>query len=427
MSRRTTALLAWSLFALCATLDVAYLVLVALDYSAPVAAPLLFESRAADAVGFVPLLAFPTVGALIASRRPENIVGWLFLGAGLFLTGGVFAFELGVHALIAAPGSLAGGETMAWLSLWLYVPGFFLGGVFVLLLFPNGRLLSPRWRPFASLALLGLVIGCVGVALRPGPLDDEPFKFVENPYGVERTNGILDAFYGIGWAVFFASSALAAIALIARFRRAHGEERAQLKWITAAGALAAVSFLLEVPASAISEDAVAITQVLIVIALTAIPVATGLAIFKYRLYEIDLIIRRTLVYGVLTALLAGAYFGIVLALQQVFSSFAGGSDLAIAISTLAVAALFRPVRSRIQALVDRRFYRRRYDAEQTVEAFNARLREEIDLDALCGELQAVVRNAMQPAHLSLWIRADDNGRSPSVTVPRRSLSTKESA
>lgn len=407
MSHRAAARLAWSLWTLCAALDVAFLVLVTLDFSAPVAAPLLFESRASDAVFFLPLLAFPTVGALVASRRPENLVGWLFLGAGLVLAVAGFVFELAVHALIAAPGSLP-GESLAWLSLWLYIPGFFLG-VLLLLLFPNGRLLSPGWRTVGWLALGGLVVVCVGVALRPGPLDD-PFELVENPYGIQSATGALNALFVTGWTLFLASSIGAAISLVVRFRRARGEERTQLKWITMAGAVVAVTLIGEAATLGRSETAVAITQVMIVIALTGIPVATGLAILKHRLYDIDLIIRRTLVYGVLSVFLAGLYFGVVLALQQVFSGFAGGSDLSIAVSTLAVAALFRPVRRRVQALVDRRFYRRRYDAERTLEAFSARLREEIELEALSAELRAIVAETMQPASISLWLRPQGGGR-----------------
>jgi hypothetical protein len=244
----------------------------------------------------------------------------------------------------------------------------------------------------------------LGLAFTPAPFEDDPVKFVINPAGIEPVSSLFSALRGFGWAPFVLSFFLAAISLALRYRRSEPETREQIKWVT----VAALFFIASILASSFTYDASAtvldITSALVVIALALIPVAAGVAILKHRLYEIDLIVRRTLIYGVLSAILAGLYFGIVLVLQAVFSSFAGGSDLAIAISTLAVAALFRPVRRKIQEIVDRRFYRAKFDAQHTLHAFSARLRDEIDLDALASELTGVVRETMQPAHVSLGIR-----------------------
>jgi hypothetical protein len=214
-----------------------------------------------------------------------------------------------------------------------------------------------------------------------------------------------------GWFVLVLGFVLGAAALVVRYRRAGAVERQQLKWVASTGVLFAATFAVEGFAQDSESGVLAeVVGTVSVAALAAIPVAAGFAILRYRLYDIDVVIRRTLVYGVATAALAGLYFGFVLALQQVFSGFAGGSDLAVAVSTLAVAALFGPARRRLQHAVDRRFYRRRYDAQRTLEAFSASLREEIDLHALSGELRRVVEETMQPAHVSLWLR-DRAGRS----------------
>ena len=213
----------------------------------------------------------------------------------------------------------------------------------------------------------------------------------------------MSALISAGFILLFACLSVTAASVFVRYRRSSGVERLQLKWLVSAVALVAALFILgAIIGWAAGNEAV--WDIVLPLSVTSVVAATGVAVLRYRLYEIDVIIRRTLVYGVVTAGLAGLYFAIVLLLQQVFSSFAGGSDLAIAGSTLAVAALFRPVRSRIQTLVDRRFYRRKYDAQRTLEAFNARLREEIDLGTLHRELLSVVDEAMRPANLSLWLR-----------------------
>jgi hypothetical protein len=244
--------------------------------------------------------------------------------------------------------------------------------------------------------------------LGPGELDH--FESVKNPFAIESADALLEQIANVGLVLGFATLLASASSLVLRFRRSRGLERQQLKWVAAAAALPAAG-LVSGPALFWWIPAIeGVWEPVFLLVLAAIPITAGIAILRYRLYDIDLIVRRTLVYGVLTASLAGLYFAIVIALQQVFSGFAGGSDLAIAGSTLAVAALFRPARRRIQELVDRRFYRRKVDAQRTLEAFSARLRREIDLDSLSAELRAVVRETMQPAHVSTWLRTPEASR-----------------
>jgi hypothetical protein len=247
---------------------------------------------------------------------------------------------------------------------------------------------------------MGLLI--IGYAFAPGPLEDLPR--VENPLGIDGSLGdVFELFQGVGFACF----ALAAIgstgSLVVRFRRSHGVERQQLKWMAAAAALVVAAWLLHAFVDeALAED----ISLIIPLALLALPAAAAVAILRYRLYDFDLVVNRTLVYGALTATLAGSYLGIVLLLQLALEPLTSDSGLAIAGSTLAVAALFRPLRGRIQELVDRRFYRRRYDAARTVERFSARLRDEVELESLSAELRGVVRETVQPAHVSLWMRTE---------------------
>lgn len=367
-------------------------------------------------------LAYATVGALVASRRPENRVGWLLLVAALGFEIQGIAMGYAAYALVAEPGALPGGEIAAWLAWWIWVPGLTLTTTLLFLLFPDGRLLSRRWLAVAVLAAVLGTLGTVSSALETGPVDLLQAVDVENPFGVDGADDVATV---TGWLLLLLA-ACSAISLVLRYRHLRGEERLQLKWFVAAAVLLAATvigvFLSTDYASTTVNSAMGWA---FVVALAAVPIAIGVAVFKHRLYEIDLIIRQTLVYGVLSALLAGLYFGIVLALQEVFSSFAGGSDLAIAVSTLAVAALFRPVRGRIQGIVDRRFYRQRYDATQTLEAFGARLRQEIDLDSLSAELRAVVSETMQPAHVSLWLRSGGGVVTSPVTISGRSAGNTE--
>ena len=410
MRRSPASLAAWGLWAVSATLACGYLVLIALDAGLELEGTGLVGNHEAEAVFALPVAGFATVGAFIASRQPGNRIGWIFCCTGLLIATGTFASEYAARALIGRPDSLPAGEWAAWLSSWLFIPALFLAGILLLLLFPNGHLLSRRWAVAVWLAAIGVGMLSLGIAFKPGPFDDDPFTSVINPAGIEKARSVFEVLAGTGWGPFVLSFILAAISLTLRFRRSGPETQEQIKWVTAA----ALFFIASMLASSFTYDSGAtandIASTFVVASLTLIPVAAGVAILRYRLYEIDLIVRKTLVYGVLSALLAGLYFGIVIGLQAAFGGLTRGNDLAIAGSTLAVAALFRPVRGRIQGFVDRRFYRRRYDAQRILEAFSARLRDEVDLDALGVELGRVVRETMRPAHVSLWLRVPEAER-----------------
>jgi hypothetical protein len=364
------------------------------------------ENRDRPPLAFIPVmalmvLAFATVGALVASRRPGNAVGWIFCGVAIASAVGFAGQFWAEHALVAEGGAVSGGAIGAWLSTWTIAPAL-TGLIFFALLFPDGRLLSPRWRLVAWLALAGGLAAALGLALDPGHVDTRNYPGAVNPVGIESADGVLEALLRGGTVASLVALGLAVAAAIRRFRRSTGVERQQLKWVVFAGALAATAFIVTLPINRSPWDDVAFT--IAFLALVAVPVSAGVAILRYRLYDVDLVINRTLVYGSVTALLAGAYFGLVLLFQLAFRPVTEGSGLAVALSTLAVAALFRPARSRIQAVVDRRFYRQKYDAQQTLTGFASRLRDEVDLDALRAELTGVVGETMQPAHVSLWLK-----------------------
>jgi hypothetical protein len=399
MTRRRAAWLAWSVWALTLALTCAALTFGVLNRSTPDESTL--GSEVGDAFFVIALLMFSTLGALVASRRPGNPIGWIFVGLAAMFAIAAFADGYATYALFTKPGSLPAGEAMAWLQSWLFLAPLVLSGTLVFLLFPTGRLLSRRWLPVLWAAGGGLALVLLAEMFSRHKL--EGFESLENPYAVGGAVGdALEIVRNVAFVLMFASLIASAVSLVLRFRRATGLERQQLKWVASAGGLVAVAWASGPSLFWWIGDGP--WEAIVLLGVASIPVAAGIAILRYRLYEIDRIVNRAVVYGVLTAGLAGLYFGIVLALQQVFSGFAGGSDLAIAVSTLAVAALFRPVRSRIQAFVDRRFYRRRYDAQQTLEAFSARLRDEVDLEALSAELRDVVQETMQPAHVTLWLR-----------------------
>jgi hypothetical protein len=344
--------------------------------------------------------AFMVVGALIMARRPGNAIGWLFSAIGLLGATGLLAGEYAQYAYVTRSAALPGAIVAAWYASWVSYPWFGLTVLFTLLLFPTGRLLTPRWRPIAWLAGMLIAVATTVVALQPElPLPDEQHA-IPNPIGIAGMVSLVQGTAGAVNAVLLAVTTLAAfLSLVIRFRRARGEERQQLKWFSYAGALVIV-FLVSGPLILPGGSALG-TGLLIAL----LPVAAGIAILRYRLYDIDRLINRTLVYGLLTALLGLVYATAVLILGQVFGGI--GTEppsWAVAGATLAVAALFQPARRRIQAVVDRRFNRRKYDAAKTVETFGARLRDEIDLNTLSAELLAVVNQTMQPTRASLWLR-----------------------
>ncbi len=354
----------------------------------------------------VDLMLCVLVGALIASRKPANTVGWILLGGAVCLALQEFAREYAAHGLLVRPGSLPLVQPMAWLLSWIYVPGLLLLLVFLPLYFPDGRLPAPRWKWVALSAAFCTVASAVVSALLPGQIKD--FHIV-NPLGIEALRPVLDLLNAIITVALFAIVFAAVASLLVRFRRSMGEERQQIKWLLYAAAAIPAWFLINPLLSAAfpalsGMEAFWLVDILL---LAGTPIAIGVAILKYRLYDIDIVINRTLVYGPLTATLVALYFVGIVVLQRFFVLLTGQrSTLAVVASTLLIAALFTPLRRRIQSFIDRRFYRRKYDAAKTLEAFSTRLRDETDLEALHDDLVGVVRETMQPAHVSLWLRPD---------------------
>ena len=399
MRGRRAALLAWSLWALSAALLALGVVFSVLTRSTP--DPNAFGVTF-DALLSLALLSFPTVGALVVSRHHGNTIGWLFcvVGVSFGLTSGAYGWA--VYALFARPGALPGAEVAAWFATWTFLPALFCIPVYLFLLFPDGRSVSRRWRPVAWLAGVGLLATTLGNALSPGRLAQPPFESVENPAGIEAIGGWIDVVVGFGFWLTLASILLAGASLVYRFRRARGPERQQLKWFAGSAVLFAATSVAYTVLPGVPEQAGQITTLF---AFAGIPVAVGVAILKHRLYDIDVVINRTLVYGLLTAVLAAAYLGGVVLLQGAFRALTGQeSQLAIVASTLLIAALFVPLRRRVQSFIDRLFYRGKYDAARTLRDFSTRLREKTDLDGLNADVLGVVRETVQPQHASLWLR-----------------------
>src|SRR4051812_21826407 len=354
----------------------------------------------------VAFTALAAIGALIASRQPRNPIGWIISAAPLLLEVGTLCERAYSSALLTDPGSTSAAQLALWLANWIWVPALVPVLTLVPLFFPTGKPPTPRWRWLLRLAAAGGAAVAVGFALAPGPLDNYPK--VDNPLGLGAgLSGVIDAITGLGFLMLAVAVLGSAAAVIYRFRRSRGVERQQLKWVAAATAVSGLGWSAMAGVGSFVDSPTGdfdLGWILLVLGMLVIAGAVGIAMLRYRLYDIDVVINRTLVYGALTATLAAAYLGSVLLLQLALSGLTSGSGLSIAASTLAVAGLFRPARARIQALVDRRFYRSKYDAGRTLESFAARLRDEVDLSALDAELRGVVADTMQPAHVSLWLR-----------------------
>ena len=413
MSSRAAAWVASSLAGLCVAMFLASVALYFLTRSAHVPGSWGADLTVGGLLLYMPFLAFPLVGALISFNRPHNPVGWICLADGLLWMFLAMSDQYGVYG-VASPASVPFPVVVAGINNWLWVPAVGLLGTYLLLLFPDGRLPSRRWRPLAWLSGAVVVLVSVGVMLAPGPLQN--VGGVRNPFGLEGEHWVTTAGYVVLPLLplcMFAS----ALSLVMRYRRSRGEVRQQIKWIAFAASVVVIVYLITMVASMVfpSESWFAgnlpvwldLLQYAALLSLTAVPIAVGIGILRYRLYDIDLLINRALVYGSLTASLVAVYIGGVVSLQYAFRALTGqGSTLAVVASTLAIAALFNPLRRRVQGLVDRRFYRRKYDAAKTLEAFSAKLRDETDLDALNTELVGVVQETMHPAHVALWLRPD---------------------
>jgi hypothetical protein len=400
LSSRTAGRVAWSIFvlALVATIVVESMVAA--------------TGHGADWFAFG-VLFFAAVGALIASRQPVNAVAWVMVGLGAAAIFAEVLLGYALYGLEIRPGSLPGANVGLALGgpdspMWVFF--IMLTGGFLLLLFPDGRLPSPGWRPWAWFCGLATVVPYIALIIIPYEFTADGFPGVHNPFGIEAAKTIEGAL--LTTLVMIPIAVVGCVvALVRRFRRSHGLERLQLKWLVASAALVGAVYgfnmLGSLPFIILGRDTPAwieSTNNIGVVPFFFIPAAIGIAILRYRLYDIDVIINRALVYGSLTVTLTIAYVVTIAALQVIVRPFAGESQLAVAGSTLAVAALFQPARRRIQSFIDRRFYRSKFDATKTLEVFSARLRDEVNLETLTADLLAVVDQTMRPAHRSLWLR-----------------------
>ena len=393
MSPRTAARLAWTLWAASLAVLAGAVALETANRQAP--------ADANELSLLLVFLCFAAVGAVLASRRPGNAVGWICSAIGFTAFLGGLSESYAAYA-VAHPGTLPGAGLVAWPGgTWLWYVTVGLTVIFLPLLFPTGHPPSPRWRPVAWAAGLAVAVVCLAAGASPGPLGDglsaNPF-----PFQAPWADALIDR---VGLPVLGGFVLAAAASLVVRFRRAAGVERQQLKWFTYAAAIQAVLTAAAAVSPSLDDR---IPDVLDNLGYAAVPLAIGAAILRYRLYDIDRIINRTVVYGLVTVILALGYGVGVLVLGQLLGR--SRPSLAVAGATLGVAALFQPARRRVQLAVDRRFNRRRYDAARTIAAFSARLRDEVELDTLTSELRAVVDQTMEPTTTTLWLRP--SGRAP---------------
>ena len=394
---------AWVMSAASLVLAAAGLALMVWDWSAPVPSGF-FGIRGFDGLFAV---CFGAVGALLTWRRPGNPVGWIFAAAGLVAAVNFATFEYGLAA--SAGHRLPGSAYAGWVQLWIWVPFIALITVYLFLLFPDGHLPGPRWRPVSWLAGGFTVIAVAGLALNPG--SERPnLPALSNPFGVTPAAVPLAATVA-GLAGLLSCAALSAWSLVVRSRRGTATERHQIKWLAYSGSLFALALVPAVPLSLTPGTPARIAAGTAMAAAMTMPAAVAVAILRYRLYDIDRLISRTLGYAIVTGLLIGVYAGLVLLSTQVFHFHA---PVAVAAATLAAAALFNPIRRRVQRTVDRRFNRARYSAEATVAAFAARLKDAVDLDSVRDDLASVVQAALEPAHVQVWTSPRDHDSYPGI-------------
>jgi hypothetical protein len=401
MRSRASFWLAWSLWALSVTLTALSVLLLVLNLSHPDVH--VYDYWLENTLSAV---LFSTVGAIVAARRAENPVGWLFCLLGLAFSIGHSSSQYAIYAQLARPDLLPAGQALAWISSWILPPIIGLQ-VFSFLLFPTGRLPSRRWMWLAWLTVAAAAVGTISSAFTfeanagLGP--------VLNPLGIEGFSSV----YGAVLTLLTLLIVAAAFSPFARLRRAGGVERQQIKWFAyaAAATVSGVVLAYMIPNSIDTPPWFErIGYALLIVTTPAIPVSIGIAILRYRLYDIDRIINRTLVYGGLTVTLALLYFGGVTLTQAAIRALTGAEQqpqLMIVASTLVIAALFNPLRHRMQEFIDRRFYRNKYDAAKTLEEFSAKLRDDTNLNTLSSDILTVVRDTMQPEHVSLWLRPTD--------------------
>jgi len=346
-------------------------------------------------------MSFATVGAILVRRLPRNLIGWLLAAGGLCFAAGNGAAGLADYGLTAHPGSVPGAIWFAWLSQWIWAPA--IGAVVLLaLVYPSGRMLSTRWRPLGAAGAFVIAFLSVGSAMSPWPAGVFP---AQNPLGIAGalpdTASVLVALLTVAVVV------LAVTSLVLRYRRAAGIERAQLKWFAYVAAISVPAVVVTTALYGMTGAALIVANVAGLVAFGGfafVPIAIGIAVLRYRLYEIDRLISRTIGWGVLTVILGGAFVGLVLGFQTLLAPFTGSNELAVAGSTLLVFSLFQPVRRRVQGFVDRRFNRSRYDAQAAVAAFTERLRDEVDLNTLEGSLLSIVEATLEPTTSGLWLR-----------------------
>ena len=374
---------------------------------------------------FIQILFFSSAGALVASRRPNNPIGWILSAMGLLLGLNIFGGAYGEYALLQYPAPWPLGAEMDWFAEWSWIPVVGLLVTFVLLLFPNGWLPSQRWRWVGWAAAITIVVMVVVVVVVSWPERGLTLLCASNQLTPEQkarvcpattpvvVEGPVDQLVLGGFAVLGIVAVASITSLFIRFRRSEGVERQQLKWFAFGSTIALTGVITGfIPLPFLQ------TPLFFDLSLLAVPTAIAVAILRFRLYDIDFIIRRTLIYTLLTAVLALIYLGGVVVLQQLFRALTGqGDQLAIVASTLAIAALFQPVRRRIQTAIDRRFYRRRYNIQRTLQAFSSTLRDDVDLNTLTDSLVGVVDETLRPAHVSLWLRQPNPVRSRSQQQP----------
>jgi hypothetical protein len=351
--------------------------------------------------GFVLGLTFPLVGWIIASRRPANAMGWIFLGVGLSQALDTFATQYATVGLVVAPGSLPAADLLSWVAVWAWAPGFTLLLTATVLLFPDGRPPTPRWQPVLWMAGVALLLLVVPIGIGAWPYRGVGLRGSGPVTSTDPFVSAMLALENVGLILLLATAVASIAGLVVRFRRSTGIERAQLTWFVAAGV---TEILVIVTVTLLAPPASVIGSVLAAAVSPLLPIAATVAILRYRLYDIDRIVSRTVSYGVVTGLLAVLFAGLVLGLQAILAPFTAGNGLAVAASTLVVAATFQPLRGRVQRVVDRRFDRARYDAEAVVTRFVGNVRDQVELDALVGEVVVAARRSVAPAWASVWLR-----------------------